>query len=97
MKILFAVRCSLFAVRCSACRRRCRRIAAIVATTAETLSRTSINRFNFYGYFTIQSNILYLIACLVAATATFRGKQQSSGVMLFRASATTYVVIVGIV
>ena len=70
---------------------------AIVATTLDTASRVTINPFNFYGYFTIQSNILIVIVLLVAAIATFTGRAQSAGLVLARACATTYIVVVGIV
>ncbi|MET4781168.1 Pr6Pr family membrane protein [Glaciihabitans sp. UYNi722] len=69
-------------------------IAAIIATTVDTASRSTINPFNFFGYFTIQSNILFIVVCLIAAVA---GRRQSRGLALARASATTYIVTVGIV
>lgn len=72
-------------------------VVAIVATFFDTASRVTINPFNFFGYFTMQSNILTAAVLLVAALATFRGRAQTPGLVLARACATTYIVIVGIV
>ena len=88
MKMLFAVLRAAVAVAT---------IAAIVATTVDTASRATINPFNFFGYFTIQSNIITAVALLLAAFTTFAGNRQSAGLQLLRAAATTYIVIVGLV
>jgi len=88
MKMLIAVLRSVVAVAT---------IAAIVATTIDTASRTPINPVNFFGYFTIQSNIITSVVLLVAAFATFAGNRQSPALQLLRAAATTYIVIVGLV
>lgn len=71
--------------------------AAIVATFLDTASRTPINPFNFFGYFTMQSNILTVIMLLGTALIGFAGRKQSAGWSLFRACVTTYIVVVGIV
>lgn len=70
---------------------------AIVATFFDTASRATINPFNFFGYFTMQSNIITAVVLLLAALATFRGRPQTPLLVLARACATTYIVIVGIV
>lgn len=70
---------------------------AIVATLIDTASRTPINPFNFFGFFTMQSNILTVIMLLVAAIVGFAGRPHSAGFALFRACVTTYIVVVGIV
>jgi hypothetical protein len=70
---------------------------AIVATFFDTASRATINPFNFFGYFTIQSNIITAVILLLAALATFRKRPQTPTFVLARACATTYIVIVGIV
>ena len=70
---------------------------AITATFIDTASRVSINPFNFFGFFTLQSNIL---ASIVLAVAGIRGLQrgkQTKRLMLARASVTTYLIIVGLV
>jgi hypothetical protein len=71
--------------------------AAIVATFTDTASRASINPFNFFGFFTIQGNLITLVALLAAAVAGLSGRRQSVGLVLFRACATTYIVVVGVV
>lgn len=70
---------------------------AIVATLLDTASRTPINPFNFFGYFTMQSNILTVVMLLGTALIGFAGRTQSAGWSLFRACVTTYIVVVGIV
>lgn len=70
---------------------------AIVATLLDTASRTPINPFNFFGYFTMQSNILTVVMLLGTALIGFAGRKQSAGWSLFRACVTTYIVVVGIV
>ena len=70
---------------------------AITATFIDTASRVAINPFNFFGFFTLQSNIL---ASIVLAVAGIRGLQrgkQTKRLMLARASITTYLIIVGLV
>lgn len=70
---------------------------AIVATFFDTASRATINPFNFFGFFTMQSNIITAVILLLAAVATFRGRPQTPLLVLLRACATTYIIIVGIV
>lgn len=70
---------------------------AIVATLLDTASRTPINPFNFFGYFTMQSNILTVVMLLGTAAIGFAGRKHTAGWSLFRACVTTYIVIVGIV
>lgn len=70
---------------------------AIVATLLDTASRATINPFNFFGYFTMQSNILTVVMLLGTALFGFAGKRQSAGWSLFRACVTSYIVVVGIV
>jgi hypothetical protein len=70
---------------------------AIVATFLDTATRATINPFNFFGFFTMQSNIIAAVVLFLAALATFMGRPQTRVLMFARASATTYIVIVGIV
>jgi len=72
-------------------------IAAIVATAADTLSRGPLNVFNFFGYFTIQSNVFLALTLLVTAAFDLRRARHPSRLDLVRALATTYIVIVGLV
>ncbi|THG34162.1 hypothetical protein E6C70_10120 [Glaciibacter flavus] len=70
---------------------------AIIATFFDTAARGPINPFNFFGFFTMQSNIIAATVLVLAALATFSGRGQSSALQLARGFATTYIVIVGIV
>jgi hypothetical protein len=70
---------------------------AIVSTFADTSTRVAINPFNFFGFFTMQSNILTIFVLILAGYHSFLGRLQSPGFQLARASVTTYIVIVGIV
>jgi hypothetical protein len=72
-------------------------LVAIVATFFDTASRVTINPFNFFGFFTTQSNMIMIVVMIIAAVATFSGRPQTEPLVLARACATTYVVIVGIV
>jgi len=72
-------------------------LIAIIATFFDTASRATINPFNFFGYFTMQSNVIFMIAMLATAAAIFAGPKQSQLLIMLRACATTYIVIVGIV
>jgi polyferredoxin len=67
---------------------------AVLATITETGLRTTINPFNFFGYFTIQSN---LFGAVVLAIAAFSSKRSGGTIAVLRACATTYLVLVGIV
>lgn len=71
-------------------------VVAIVATFLDTASRATINPFNFFGFFTMQSNIIAAVVLLIAALATFMHRPQTRLLMFARACATTYIVIVGI-
>ncbi|HWI31165.1 MAG TPA: Pr6Pr family membrane protein [Microbacterium sp.] len=72
-------------------------VVSIVATFLDTASRATINPFNFFGYFTMQSNIITAVVLFLAALAGFMGRPQTPLLMFARACATTYIVIVGIV
>lgn len=71
--------------------------AAVTATFLDTASRAVVNPFNFFGYFTLQSNILTAIVFFASVVAFARGRQSALPIVLARASVTTYMVIVGIV
>lgn len=72
-------------------------IVAIVSTFVDTSTRAAINPFNFFGYFTMQSNIFIVFFLLLAALVTFTGKTQPQWLMVARGCATTYIVITGVV
>ena len=72
-------------------------LAAIVSTFFDTATRATINPFNFFGFFTMQSNIILVVVLFIAAAVSLSGKSQSEGVMLARGCATTYIAITGVV
>ncbi len=73
-------------------------VAAILATFAETASRGPINPFNFFGYFTIQSNsILAATAVLAGAVGLARPGIQPRWLVLLRSLATVCMIVVGLV
>lgn len=88
MKILFAVLRSLAGLAI---------VVAIVAQFIKSSSLTTVNPFNFFGYFTIQSNVIAAVAFLASALFILRGKLQPEWVIYLRALATILMVIVGIV
>lgn len=67
-------------------------VVAVAATFAATASRTAVNPFNFFGYFTVQSNLLG--AAVLALTALL---QPAPWLPVARACTTTYLVVVGLV
>ncbi|MBE1514445.1 Pr6Pr family membrane protein [Nesterenkonia halotolerans] len=72
--------------------------AAVTATFFDTASRSAINPFNFFGFFTMQSNILLAALLLItAAQELTRRSRRPSWIVPARAAATTYMLIVGIV
>ena len=72
-------------------------LAAVIGTFADTASRSPINPFNFFGFFTLQSNILTAVVLIVSAVTIFLGRTQSPALILARGCVATYIVIVGIV
>jgi hypothetical protein len=68
--------------------------SAVIATVIETASRATINPFNFFGYFTIQSN---LFGAVVLALAAFAPQRWRDLIVILRACAATYLILVGIV
>lgn len=69
-------------------------LAAVVATTFDTASRTAINPFNFFGYFTIQSNIILAVIYVISSLSANSARPRLE---LARACATSYIVVVGVV
>lgn len=70
---------------------------AIVSTFFDTATRATINPFNFFGFFTMQSNIIVVIVLAASSLASFSGRRQSAWLVLARGCATTYIVITGFV
>lgn len=88
MKILFA---SLRSIAAAAI------VVAIVAQFMSTASGTEINPFNFFGYFTIQGNIIAAVAFALSAIFIFGKRAQPRWLSYLRALATVIMAIVGIV
>lgn len=72
-------------------------LSAVVATFLDSASRSTINPFNFFGFFTIQSNVFGIVVVFALAAVAVAGLPPSRALDLARACATTYLVIVGIV
>ena len=72
-------------------------LVAVAATFLETASRTTVNPFNFFGYFTVQSNLIGLVVLVLAALARPVSQRRAVAITLTRGCATSYLVVVGIV
>ncbi|WP_111768238.1 Pr6Pr family membrane protein [Nakamurella deserti] len=73
-------------------------VAAVVATVVDISSRTTLQFFNFFGFFTVQSNLLLAAVYLVITPAARpRSARAAELLSLVRASVATYIVIVGVV
>ena len=70
-------------------------VVAVIATFADTASRVTINPFNFFGYFTMQSNIIWFVVMAITAAVVLRGSRQSERLLIARGCATTYMILVG--
>ncbi|SDS06561.1 Pr6Pr family membrane protein [Microterricola viridarii] len=72
-------------------------VIAIVAQFQSTAAGTEVNPFNFFGYFTMQSNIIAAAAFALSAFFIFRERAQPSWLSYLRALATVVMAIVGLV
>jgi len=72
-------------------------IAAIVATFTSVAATSPINPFNFFGFFTIQSNLLDIVVLLIGGLRLLRGTEPTRGWTVVRWAVADYMVIVGIV
>lgn len=72
-------------------------LAAVVATVFEAASRTSINPFNLFGYFTIQSNLLLAAVLTLLGASGVAGRPRPGWAETARAACVTYIVLVGVV
>ncbi|MET1044841.1 MAG: Pr6Pr family membrane protein [Microbacteriaceae bacterium] len=70
-------------------------VVAVTVTFFDTASRETVNPFNCFGYFTMQSNLFY--AAVLAAAVVIEARRERIGdlMLVARASVATYVVIVG--
>lgn len=69
-------------------------VAAIVATLVGVWP---VNPFDFFGYFTIQSNVIGAAVALVGAVRVLRGTPASPTWVVVRWSTATYLLVVGVV
>lgn len=72
-------------------------VLAVASTFLDTASRGPVNPFNFFGFFTIQSNLLGAGVLLLAAALQVRGVAGPEWLLPVRAAVTTYMVVVGVV
>lgn len=72
-------------------------VAAIVAQWLVSSATPQYSPWNFFGYFTIQSNVFVAVAFAVALVASARRKRADLGVSLLRGAATVYIATTGIV
>ncbi|WP_422390828.1 Pr6Pr family membrane protein [Arthrobacter sp. N1] len=72
-------------------------VLAVVSTFLDTASRTTINPFNFFGFFTMQSNIMAAVILLLAAVLQLRMTPGPEWLVPVRAAITTYMFVVGVV
>ncbi len=72
-------------------------VIAIVAQYLHSASLGPVNPFNFFGYFTIQSNLVAAVAFALSATLIFGRRPQPLWLVYLRALATVLMAIVGLV
>jgi hypothetical protein len=72
-------------------------IVAIAATFTAVAARSPINPFNFFGFFTIQSNVFDVIVLLIGGVRLLRGIAPSTGWTVIRWALADFMVIVGLV
>jgi hypothetical protein len=72
-------------------------VAAILAQWLVSSKLDTYNFFNFFGYFTIQSNIFIALAFAATLVAAARRKRGELGLSLFRGASTVYIATTGIV
>ena len=71
-------------------------LSAIIGQFVFTVGRAAIDPFNFFGYFTIQSNIITMVAFFASVYFILGRKTQPTWVIYLRAIATTIIVLVGL-
>ncbi|MGU3409927.1 Pr6Pr family membrane protein [Microbacterium sp. M1A1_1b] len=72
-------------------------VAAIVAQWLVSSKLESYLFWNFFGYFTIQSNVFIAVAFALTLIGAARRKRGSTGLSVFRGAATVYIATTGIV
>jgi hypothetical protein len=69
----------------------------VVAVVATLVSTPSVVPVNFFGYFTVQGNLIGAVVALVGAVRLLRGTAPTTAWMVVRWCASTYLVVVGVV
>ncbi|WEO76626.1 Pr6Pr family membrane protein [Cryobacterium sp. SO2] len=72
-------------------------VIAVAATFLSTAARATINPFNFFGFFTIQSNLLAAVVLAGTAVLCLLGREVPAWLVLARAATTAYMIVVGLV
>jgi hypothetical protein len=72
-------------------------VAAVAATFLSSAERGTVNPFNFFGFFTVQANLLAAAVLAGTAALTLLGRQVPAWLTLARAATTAYLVVVGVV
>jgi hypothetical protein len=72
-------------------------IVAVIATYVDTASRTRVNPFNFFGFFTVQSNVIAALIIISTTILGLAGRRVPGWLVSARAAWTTYMIIVGLV
>ena len=71
-------------------------VVAVAATFFSTATRATINPFNFFGFFTIQGNLLAAGVLLATAVLVLLARAVPAWLVLARAATTAYLVVVGL-
>ncbi len=72
-------------------------VVAVVAQWLESSQTPTYSFWNFFGYFTIQSNLIIAVALAVTLVAAARRKRADLAVSVLRGAATVYIATTGIV
>ncbi|ROS52844.1 Pr6Pr family membrane protein [Frigoribacterium sp. PhB24] len=72
-------------------------LVAVVAQWENSLRDPGYRFVDFFGYFTIQSNLIVLLALLVGAFTVLRRTSPPRWTVALRAAATTYIALTGLV
>lgn len=69
-------------------------LAVLAAVIATLIPAIPVSPWNFFGYFTIQSNLLIMVTFAISAVGIGTGRTLAP---LLRAAATTYIALTGVV
>ncbi|MBM6620013.1 Pr6Pr family membrane protein [Micrococcaceae bacterium RIT802] len=72
-------------------------IAAVISTFLDTSTRSPVNPFNFFGFFTVQSNLIAAAVLAATALTSLLRRPIPATLVIVRAAATTYMVVTGVV